>query len=283
MGRDFGSCVPATLPALFQSTRPHGARPGERGKLGVGQAVSIHAPTRGATHSRAQQLAEMCCFNPRAHAGCDQVPHTEQQEYRRCFNPRAHAGCDATLQRWSAGLSCFNPRAHAGCDLMSSTRRRPIRCFNPRAHAGCDIALFCQFPGLCPFQSTRPRGVRLCRFHCATIPSSFQSTRPRGVRLPSAHHQRHCAGVSIHAPTRGATGRRQALIFEITFQSTRPRGVRPFRAVNWNYLRCFNPRAHAGCDREGYKILAVSRIPHHSREPDSEKPFNSSRCRDASA
>ena len=99
----------------------------------------------------------------------------------------------------------------------------------------------------------------------------FQSTRPRGARLrlnkddvdaysfnPRAHAGRDCThrgnkeapGVSIHAPTRGATimiirGRATK-----GFQSTRPRGAR--LDGHGHYMRDgrFNPRAHAGRDTE---------------------------------
>ncbi len=78
------------------------------------------------------------------------------------------------------------------------------------------------------------------------------------------------AGVSIHAPARGATpsrpprrpaewcfnpraraGRdnanRERNVSARTFQSTRPRGARPFRTSRRD-RRCFNPRARAGRD-----------------------------------
>ncbi len=58
------------------------------------------------------------------------------------------------------------------------------------------------------FQSTHPHGVR------QTIPSEppsakrFQSTHPHGVRHKLSCRYSDLAAVSIHAPTRGATGKR---------------------------------------------------------------------------
>ena len=57
------------------------------------------------------------------------------------------------------------------------------KCFNPRTHTGCDL----------------PHPTRC--FNC----SMFQSTHPHGVRLDESEVKTNHAGVSIHAPTRGAT------------------------------------------------------------------------------
>ena len=55
----------------------------------------------------------------------------------------------------------------------------------------------------------------------------FQSTHPRGVRPEGRELRLLRPGVSIHAPTRGATYFRiLTIFFRIMFQSTHPRGVR---------------------------------------------------------
>jgi len=121
----------------FQSTRPRGARRGGIPARGGIRAVSIHAPTRGATWR-----------NPRA------------RRNPSCFNPRAHAGRDSSPMISTPCSTSFNPRAHAGRDLKSLSRRNAASCFNPRAHAGRDL-LFIVIISLKPkFQSTRPRGAR---------------------------------------------------------------------------------------------------------------------------
>ena len=48
-GRDPLSPAPRWHGALFQSTRPRGARPMESARQSLGRVVSIHAPARGAT------------------------------------------------------------------------------------------------------------------------------------------------------------------------------------------------------------------------------------------
>ena len=86
-------------------------------------------------------------------------------------------------------------------------------CFNPRAHKGRDMRSALTGRRSIEFQSTRPQGARLERMLVE-----------KGLTL----------SVSIHAPTRGATGNRLRL-------HLRRRG--------------FNPRAHKGRD------LTESRTP----------------------
>ena len=102
------------------------------------------------------------------------------------------------------------------------------KCFNPRTHTGCDICYGDTVPDGCKFQSTHPHGVRLsltyenlslskrfnprthtgCDFVGTTHVPSPRSFNPRthtgcdDVRL---RRRFTIFGVSIHAPTRGAT------------------------------------------------------------------------------
>ena len=124
--------------SLFQSTHPRGVRllppfPSFRFNM----IVSIHAPTRGATKTVAENNYRLCGFNPRTHAGCDiAVPGIDYRDFR------------------------FNPRTHAGCDNHVPDNRYPAVCFNPRTHAGCDGIPGLFFAWHNEFQSTHPRGVR---------------------------------------------------------------------------------------------------------------------------
>ncbi len=135
-----------------------------------------------------------------------------------------------------ACLACFNPRAHAGRDPahtnlcahrvgFQSTRPRGAR---PRV---CWVGVVQIL-----FQSTRPRGARPYHMTYLTAGGEFQSTRPRGARPCEGAwgHQRQ--GVSIHAPTRGATRRNRSAA---------------------RSSECFNPRAHAGRDRPD--LAAINR------------------------
>ena len=142
-------------------------------------AVSIHAPTRGATTEDTKSPRNLC-FNPRTHEGCDRkVP-----AYHPVLKVSIHAPTrGATLYPPVCNKQAyrFNPRTHEGCDRLRSESVRSFACFNPRTHEGCDQ-------------------------HVPTL---------LGVD-----------GVSIHAPTRGATTG-----LYLTFSKS-----------------CFNPRTHEGCD-----------------------------------
>jgi len=122
------------------------------------------------------------------------------------------------------------------------------------------------------FQSTHPRGVRRFRGRHRFHYTKFQSTHPRGVRRgriavfrnhssfnPRTHvgcdvvfgNVVRIVGVSIHAPTWGATQHLLNIFKTILwFQSTHPRGVRPTEPRSIMPSRCFNPRTHVGCDWE---------------------------------
>ena len=99
----------------------------------------------------------------------------------------------------------FNPRAHVGRDRQWKAPSPPRTCFNPRAHVGRDKDTLGRNLGLIEFQSTRPRGARHSRRGAHTAPVKFQSTRPRGARLHAVEDVGLWIGVSIHAPTWGAT------------------------------------------------------------------------------
>ena len=77
------------------------------------------------------------------------------------------------------------------------------------------------------FQSTHPHGVRHASATMSGSGALFQSTHPHGVRHIANAYKAYADGVSIHAPTWGATvlGRPVELL-----------------------VRCFNPRTHMGCD-----------------------------------
>ena len=97
------------------------------------------------------------------------------------------------------------------------------------------------------FQSTHPHGVRPLDGFAIRASDWFQSTHPHGVRpLRGVSQKGWCCfnprthtgcdvrvervsvevGVSIHAPTRGATARSVSMFDPKEFQSTHPHGVR---------------------------------------------------------
>ena len=189
----------------FQSTPPRGGRRLVPGGQGVDDAVSIHAPARGAT-SRQRQAGEMGEFQStpprggrRAGAG------------RRGRDPvvSIHAparGATGTAPTATCITPCFNPRPRAGGDRSPRCWARPPGPrFNPRPRAGGDVregdveagrtAVSIHAPArgatgasqtgaeLDTFQSTPPRGGRLSTTVQSTPATVFQSTPPRGGRL----------------------------------------------------------------------------------------------------
>ena len=77
------------------------------------------------------------------------------------------------------------------------------------------------------FKATHPHGVRHLPSRSSPMSLSFQSTHPHGVRHPEFNYNFHGANVSIHAPSRGATGPPTDRI---------------------NHTVGFNPRTLTGCD-----------------------------------
>ena len=109
--------------------------------------------------------------------------------------------------------------------LMSPTLR--ISCsFNPRSHEGSDSAINVDKAEVSMFQSTLPRRERL-----------FVWARIKGDD-----------GVSIHAPTKGATCIIIISLFISLFQSTLPRRERLPGYAEAKADKSFNPRSHEGSD-----------------------------------
>ena len=176
-----------------------------------------------------------------------------------CFNPRAHAGRDDVRPPAAPRPSSFNPRAHAGRDHRQRSARRGrlrVSTHAPTRGATCHVL---PAPAHDAAVSTHAptRGATSASLPPAAAIDSFQPTRPRGARHAHAIHDRLHRGVSTHAPTRGATaappppGR-----WQFAFQPTRPRGARPSPAPAAPCSRCFNPRAHAGRD-----VSSVNSLP----------------------
>ncbi len=174
-GRD--PCVSSPLiHALFQSTRPRGARPAMN-HHGAMLDVSIHAPTRGATVNAGFYIAP-ACFNPRAHAGRD-LPFTH---CCTACGVSIHAPTRGATNNFYAPVvtAGFNPRAHAGRDhrilemhntvLFQSTRPRGARRASRAVHPLLAVSIHAPTRGATP-------NKRYCRRQ-----STFQSTRPRGAR-----------------------------------------------------------------------------------------------------
>ena len=121
----------------------------------------------------------------------------------------------------------FNPRTHTGCDLLQSTAASTQQRFQSthphgvRHNDALPAATLKTFQSTHPhgvrpyctrlylsdykFQSTHPHGVRRTLSEASRGRWRFQSTHPHGVRRQRSAVSGRGGGVSIHAPTRGAT------------------------------------------------------------------------------
>ena len=170
-------------------------------------------------------LCRFADFNPRSRVGND--GHCRSRSGLRLhFNPRSRVGNDT---RYLCSRSCtgnFNPRSRVGNDPDQSQVPHTLFHFNPRSRVGNDFAWNSLFAFFTLFQSTFPRGERLCVLFNVLHHAQFQSTFPRGER----HSQ------NSHAP-----------LFHL-FQSTFPRGERQSRSRRINRQMYFNPRSRVGND-----------------------------------
>ncbi len=144
---------------MFQSTHPRRVRHGQPRFHGV-LDVSIHAPTQGATNDNGKRCRRYRGFNPRTHAGCDQLSKRWAQrvtEFQSTHPRRVRLDSFAAAIIEYAFQSTHPRRVRPhklikAFDVLEfqSTHPRRVRqspaChisardrFNPRTHAGCDL------------------------------------------------------------------------------------------------------------------------------------------------
>ena len=116
-GARLGGAVVGQLVARFQSTRPRGARQGPDPPGDQHPAVSIHAPARGATRNEGPYRGHPRGFNPRAREGRD-AKASEVALGKSLFQSTRPRGARPGIAAGRAGLTRrrFNPRAREGRD-----------------------------------------------------------------------------------------------------------------------------------------------------------------------
>ena len=80
-------------------------------------AVSIHAPVKGATILRNNRSFGYLGFNPRTREGCDSLASFDKL-LPKGFNPRTREGCDPLFVESIQFPKGFNPRTREGCDQI---------------------------------------------------------------------------------------------------------------------------------------------------------------------
>ena len=119
--------------------------------------------------------------------------------------------------------------------------------FNPRTHEGCDLP---NSSSACSKSCFNPRTHEGCDSvvkRCNQILVVSIHAPTRGATGSPAYSSLPIC-VSIHAPTRGATSASVETITPSAFQSTHPRGVRQRLCKAIYQTVSFNPRTHEGCD-----------------------------------
>ena len=191
----------------FQSTRPHGARPVSVSLRVAEDDVSIHAPAWGATIPDGAILKVKIPFQSTR-------PHGARQDCPRSFL------CAAMFQ-------------------------------STRPH-GARLSLPIRYSGNCKFQSTRPHGARLKALRPTQLQESVSIHAPAWGATLDADKLRRLTTVSIHAPAWGATVASvagtpgcpvsiHAPAWGATFTTSRIR----------SNFSGFNPRARMGRDTSG--------------------------------
>ena len=147
---------------MFQSTLPRRERLARPDPLKILRAVSIHAPTKGATKAHAKDLPILWFQStlPRR----ERLHHDPVTWRQKCFNPRSHEGSDEFFALMFQ--SPFFVSIHAPTKGATTAMNINYLAFR--------------------FQSTLPRRERPCPNALDNSPTMFQSTLPRRER-PGSH------------------------------------------------------------------------------------------------
>ncbi len=248
----------------FQSTHPHGVRLIDLIPHNL-QRFRFNPRTHTGCDIPWMMAAESVRgFNPRTHTGCDLGRESPRASLQHVSIHAPTRG--ATLYHKELLLSFGFQSTHPhGVRPIVMTILSTQICFNPRTHTGCDLWLQGGLLLLVQVSIHAPtRGATNTEQIYNQIHSLFQSTHPHGVRPVFLYVQQHITsfnprthtgcdksisdiswqfGVSIHAPTRGATTRGDLIDYVKRFQSTHPHGVR--RAGRRYYLIWRNVSIHA--------------------------------------
>ena len=232
--------------------------------------ISIHAPTRGATDFIVTEQDD--------NGFQSTLPQGERQSWKGgmpyeyiYFNPRSHKGSDLVLSDPSGTYKEFQSTLPQGERQRTNDSLEAVLKFQSTLPQGERRTGRVQRSITKIFQSTLPQGERLNPWPLRLTITKFQSTLPQGERrgasgigrcavefqstLPQGERPMDCikcqqkkyisihaptrgatggprakrcpsCAISIHAPTRGATQDNTAILRYVQFQSTLPQGER---------------------------------------------------------
>ena len=224
---------------IFHSGKDFNSRPSARGDTRGNlhrvhlQAISIHAPPRGATGRRRKEYRRFNHFNSRPSARGDGTMHVVRA-LRSNFNsrPSARGDHDAHRRGLVGTISIHAPPRGA---TIATLRRTPLlRHFNSRPSA---------------------RGDRWRTFSQSARTISIHAP-PRGATRREKRDSLKRMAISIHAPPRGATSALGVTGTARPFQFTPLREGRPHRGGFNPDALYFNSRPSARGDGKRYAISA---------------------------
>ena len=188
--------------------------------------VSIHAPTRGATQNRFSLSGYTSVFQS-THPHGVRLQALATRDSTKEFQSTHPHGVRHNKQHNTNTPIMFQSTHPHGVRLPAYMLDQMTDMFQSTHPHGVRHGYNCCHRCTFLFQSTHPHGVRPAV--CMTMPLTlmFQSTHPHRVRRHLPERCRTTIGVSIHAPTRGAT---------------------PRSSPSTANSSSFNPRTHTGCD-----------------------------------
>ena len=123
----------------FQSTLPRRERRTNGSRKNREQPISIHAPAKGATLSRAYKCCNsLISIHAPAKGATDKG--VSQIDTPGDFNPRSREGSDISLVASTHTAHNFNPRSREGSDVGNFEDFKRSFDFNPRSREGSDIS-----------------------------------------------------------------------------------------------------------------------------------------------
>jgi len=187
-------------------------------------------------------------FDPRSRAGSDDTA-TRSLTWHRTVSIHAPArGATRALRSSGSTASCFDPRSRAGSDRRSPAWCMRSWCFDPRSRAGSDT----MHPSACARHSCfdpRSRAGSDQTVEAVGGLAGVSIHAPARGATPGAGGQQQQMSVSIHAPARGATSTAVQMADRRSgFRSTLPRGERLESSIETRPPSSFDPRSRAGSD-----------------------------------
>ena len=188
----------------FQSTLPQGERLGGIETLFKDSAISIHAPTRGATHKGTFNIVVPLHFNPRSHKGSDNWTSRNggADLIFQSTLPQGERRSGQNDLSGYAAISIHAPTRGATTQMLRHLSIDIISIHAPtRGATTVRVFLFCK--SLISIHAPT-RGATLPHCFIRRFTSDFNPRSHKGSDDRLSMQYRYTT-ISIHAPTRGAT------------------------------------------------------------------------------